>query len=123
MVTQVVRGISNCDLTIKEYRIDDTRNNVNSLFVDLSMADYVELIIRNAIGNALIHYPYRVIYTRDGDLLLIRTDSYGDARLRRHKASVCPFRDCRYLLGPLSNTRFVVRLIGFRSADPVIRFS
>ncbi|WP_243671564.1 hypothetical protein [Vulcanisaeta sp. JCM 16161] len=103
--------------------MDEIKGKDASLFVDLSMADYVELVIRDSVKGVLVHYPYRVIYTRDGDLLLIRTESYGDNKLRRHKSSVCPFRDCRYLLGPLANTRLVVRVVGFRNADPVIRLS
>ncbi|ADN50449.1 hypothetical protein [Vulcanisaeta distributa] len=114
---------SNCGLVIKEHRADEVKGGSTSLFVDLSMADYVELVIRDPMRGIYIHYPYRVIYTRDGDLLLIRAESYGDNRLRRHKSSVCPFRDCRYLLGPLANTRFVVRIVGIRNADPVIRFT
>ena len=120
---QVVRDINSCGLLIREYRVDYKQGGADSLFVDLSMADYVELIIREAMDNNLIHYPYRIVYTRDGDIMLIRTESYNDNKLRRHKASACPFRRCRYLVGPLSSTRFVIRLIGFRNADPIIRFS
>ncbi|WP_054853528.1 hypothetical protein [Vulcanisaeta distributa] len=119
-------GAGNCNLVVREYRVGEVEGSDTSLFVDLSMADYVELVIRDPVGGVFIHYPYRVIYTRDGgDLLLIRTESYGDDKLRRHKSSVCPpFKDCRYLLGPLANTRLVVRVVGgFRGADPVIRFS
>ncbi|BDR91886.1 hypothetical protein [Vulcanisaeta souniana] len=118
---QVIRDASNCNVVIREYRINNEQGSPSSIFVDLSMADYVELIIRDSSSNGLIHYPYRVIYTSDGDLLLIRAENYGDNRLRKHKASVCPFNRCRYLLGPLSGTRFVVRLAGFSNADPVIR--
>ncbi|WP_054841680.1 hypothetical protein [Vulcanisaeta distributa] len=121
---RLVRGANNCNLVIREHRVDEVKGSNTSLFVDLSMADYVELVIRDSVSGVFIHYPYRVIYTRDGgDLLLIRTESYGDDKLRRHKSSVCPFKDCRYLLGPLANTRLVVRVVGFRNADPVIRLS
>mgnify|MGYP001770671495 CR=1 FL=1 len=115
-------SVGNCNIMIKEHGIDEVKNSSSSLFVDLSMADYVELVIRDSVG-VVVHYPYRVIYTRDGELLLVRTESYGDNRLRKHKSNVCPFRDCRYLLGPLANTRLVVRLVGFRNPDPVIRIS
>ncbi|ADY02102.1 MAG: hypothetical protein ACP5GZ_10940 [Vulcanisaeta sp.] len=118
---QVVRDINSCGLVIREYRVDNKQGSISSLFVDLTMADYVELIIRDKWNDGLIHYPYRVIYTRDGDLILVRTESYSDNKLRKHRASACPFKKCRYLLGPLSNTRFVIRLIGFHNADPVIR--
>ena len=118
---RLLGSASNCNVTIREHRVDEVRGSGNSLFVDLSMADYVELVIRDSVG--VVHYPYKVIYTRDGELLLVRAESYGDNRLKKHKGSVCPFKDCRYLLGPLANTRFVVRIVGFRNADPVIRFS
>ena len=114
---------SNCGITIREHRVDEVKGSGSSLFVDLSMADYVELVIRDSVSGVVVHYPYRVIYTRDGEMLLIRAESYGDTKLKRHKASVCPFRDCRYLLGPLANTHLVVRLVGFRNPDPVIRIS
>ncbi|WP_054857451.1 hypothetical protein [Vulcanisaeta sp. JCM 16159] len=98
---------------IREYRVDEVEGSNTSLFVDLSMADYVELVIRDLVSGVFIHYPYKVIYTRDGDLLLIRTESYGDNKLRRHKSSVCPFRDCRYLLGPLAIRALWLGLWGF----------
>ncbi len=69
---QLVREANNCNLVIKEYRVDEVKGDNTSLFVDLSMADYVELVIRDSMSSVFIHYPYRVIYTRDGDLLLIR---------------------------------------------------
>ncbi|GAB6943820.1 hypothetical protein [Vulcanisaeta sp. JCM 14467] len=119
---RLLGNANNCIITIREHSIDEVRSSGSSLFVDLSMADYVELVIRDSAG-VVVHYPYRVIYTRDGELLLVRTESYGDNRLRKHKSNVCPFRDCRYLLGPLANTRLVVRLVGFRNPDPVIRIS
>lgn len=118
MVMEVLRG---CDLVIKEYRFNKHIVSSPSLFTDLSMADYVELVIR--VNSNEYHYPYRIVITNLGDLLLVRADVYGDDRIRRHKASVCPFIKCRYLLGPLSNVRFVVRILGVNNPDPLIRVS
>jgi hypothetical protein len=117
-----VRVLRSCDLIVREYRVDERWPNSPSLFADLSMADYVELVVE-VNGRVRYHYPYRVVMTNYGELLLVRTDSYGDGRIRRHKASVCPFAKCRYLLGPLANVRFVVRVFGVRNPDPLIRVS
>jgi hypothetical protein len=60
--------------------------------------------LEGSLGTLNVHYPYLV----HGDVL-IRTD-LGDARIRRHKGSVCPFLRGTYIYGPLSTVKIVVQV-------------
>ncbi|WP_069806949.1 hypothetical protein [Vulcanisaeta thermophila] len=55
----------------------------------------------------------------DGIMLVNAKYMPGNKAISVHKQSVCPFRNCNFLLGPLGNVRFVVRIIG-ADARPVI---